>query len=140
MPTMELIVPFTFGDTGEPVDAEAFMVLEEKLMDYFGGYTSQDVQGGWSSPSGERFRDQSVKYVATNDELDPETFEVYAQGIAEAVKDYWRQQEVFFRVGKQEEIEKKPQPLSKDLLNPPEATLGRDCDCDAFGVECVGGE
>jgi len=106
MPTMELIVPLTYGDTGEPVDAEAFMILEEKLMDYFGGYTSHSIEGGWRSPTGQRLRDESVRYVASTDQYDPETFETYARGIADAVKDYWRQQEVFYKVGNQEEIEK----------------------------------
>jgi hypothetical protein len=100
VPTFELIVPITFGDSPlDQVDAEAFMTLEEKLMDYFGSFTSQTVEGGWANPeTGERVRNQSVKYTCTNDELDPQTFNEYAQGIAEAVKSYWRQDQVFYSV------------------------------------------
>jgi len=57
--------------------------LELAAIDAFGGYSHSIVNGGWRSPSGEVFREQSLRLEVVSDCTDPQVtaFAAYARGL-----------------------------------------------------------
>lgn len=93
MYSMELgiTVPTKFND-GTPVPTFYFDEFEKFLEAEFKGWTKTPVSGGWVSDTGERLRDESVKYTIYGENFNEQLLDA----IMNVVGAFWEQQSVMY--------------------------------------------
>lgn len=106
---LSIVVPLKFND-GSEVPTEYFSHFEAFLEDEFKGWSKTPISGGWVSDTGERMRDDSVKYSIYAEDFDEQLLDA----IMNVVGTFWEQQSVMYDIKPSEAhfVEPETEPLS----------------------------
>lgn len=110
---LSIIVPTRFND-GKPVPDFYFKEFENFLEDEFKGWSKVMQTGGWVSDTGERMKDEAVKYSIYAEDFNPELLDA----IANVVGTFWEQQAVVYDIKPSESHFVEPETELEDLNTP----------------------
>jgi hypothetical protein len=127
---LTIVVPTKFND-GRPVPESYFQEFENFLEDEFKGWSKTPMSGGWVSDTGERMRDESVKYSIYGEDFD----ENLLNAITSVVGTFWEQQSVLYDLSPSEphfvepETQTEPEEEEKFVDCGGDCCAWPECDC-----------